>query len=294
MKVFMFNTGHRLNYQMVADTFDMADTEDDADIIIHWKTFTEGRKFNDQVVCQSEPPIVGNVRYTYQHAHQWHTFVTYDPQTSNAIMFSPKATFPFRPDMDKRVIRDDDELRMRGRGCYFAGHRHNRPDLANYGGQITYQKRARWAALLVEALGGQCIGNGWPTTSKDHPDGWGARKFQELDEGDYDIHFCAENCQLKRYVSEKFWHGLLSDRLTVYMGHPHIKEQIDPSAYVFADDYKGPEELAEYLQNMTDDEYRGYIMAARRVLDGPCIEEWKAERDQCTKKIIQRVKAWTT
>jgi hypothetical protein len=192
--------------------------------------------------------------------------------------------------MEKRETRPDEQLRMRGNGVYFAGHRHNRPDLKNHGGQITYQKRAIWAQTLVSRLGGVCLGNGWPQTSKDHPDGWGARKFVELREGDYDVQFCAENCQLKRYVSEKFWHGLLGDRLTVYMGHEHIKAQIDPDAYVFADDFPNPGALADYLQAMTADEYRRHIYAARAVLDR-VVGEWKTERDACTRRIVERIRA---
>jgi hypothetical protein len=140
-------------------------------------------------------------------------------------------------------------------------------------------------------MGGLCIGNGWPVTSKTHPDGCSARKFAEIDEGNYDFIFCAENCRLPGYVSEKFWHGLLSDRVTVYMGHRRIREITDPAAYVFADDFESPAALAAYLQAMTPEQYRDIVYAARAQLDRYTIDQWAACRDLLTQQIIDRINA---
>ena len=287
--VYIPEKGHRLNRKMLGEAFELVDDPQAADVSIGWKTPTAGRRFDQSIVCAAEPPIVGNIISTYRNAARWHTFVTYDPSTPNAIPFSVDAPhmYPFWPWLEMREHRPDEELRRHGKGIYFAGHRSPRPDLDAFGAEIIYQRRAEWAAALARALGGVCLGNGWPQTSKNDPRGWGAAKFAEMREGDFDFIFAAENCRLSGYISEKFWHGLLSDRVMVYMGHRRIKEVCDPAAYVFADDFATPEELAAYLAAMTPRQYREIVHAARRVLDA--VPKPQAAIDDLTQRIIERI-----
>lgn len=292
MKVHRPEKGHRLNYKMLAAEFNMVDTPEEADICIGWRKCYDLIPYNKQIVCQSEPPIVRGVRHTYRNAAKWHTFVTFRPRHPNSIRFSDTAPhlFPYWSWQEMRVRRPDDELRAKGKGIYYAGHKSCRPDRYSMGGDIIYNKRSHWAAELVKELGGVCLGNGWPQTSKDAPEGWGAKKFQELAEGDYDFHFCAENCLLEGYHSEKFHHGMLCGRVCVYMGHKGIKDLVDPTAYVYALDFDSPAELAEYLKAMTPEEYRERVHAAQAFLDS-IGEQSKQAMNDLTQKIIERIKA---
>jgi hypothetical protein len=288
--VYIPEKGHRVNYDLLQEHCNLVDSPDKADICIGWKVLYQDRKFQDIICLQSEPPIVGNVIQTYRHAKKLHTFVTYVPIHDNSLPFSETAPhiYPFRPWVEMHQPRPDDELRPKGKGVYFAGHRHNRPDMTRHNCAIGYQKRATWAQALVDAMGGICLGNGWPHTSKDAPEGWGARKFKEMAEGDYDFIFAAENCSMSGYVSEKFHHGLLSDRVSVYMGHPRIKKLVNPAAYVFAGDFADPQALIKHLQEMTPARYMHTVKCARQVIKN-FDRQWWTERDKLTMQLIERI-----
>lgn len=272
MKKMYTGNNPRLDPATLAERgWDITDSPNDADLFCTYLAPPPDCDPARTILMQGEPPITPGRVALYERAAEFMGWVTFSPKTANAIAFSDAAPhmLPYPPRMELRVRRDDSELCRKGRGIYFAGHKRpaHKPDAVQCGVPIIYHRRARWASRLMERLGGRCVGAGWTEQTKDAPGGWGASKFADLAAGDFDFHFCAENCIMRGYISEKFWHGLLSDRVAVYMGHCAIKRAVDPSAYVFADDFATPDDLADYLLRMTPRQYRAIIAAARGVLD---------------------------
>lgn len=289
-KAYIHPTGHKFDLTELAKWCEIVDTERESDITLSWVAIPD-RDPAQVILAQSEPPISRDRIWSYQNADLFHTFVTHNPQGYNQIPFSETSPhlFPYMPWMAGRVTRPTEELRKHGTGSYFAGHVPNRQDkTAITGDEIIYQKRAEWAQVLQSALGGKCVGNGWPETTKDAPAGWGPGKFEDLEEGNYDFHFCAENCIRKGYHSEKFWHGLLADRVMVYMGHQGIKKLVDPGAYVFAEDFGSPEVLANYLKHMAKEDYLDTIRHARYAL-GKIGTKPRDEMRDLSRRIGQRI-----
>ena len=65
----------------------------------------------------------------------------------------------------------------------------------------------------------------------------GPLPYHQKDEGlfKYKYHFQAENNQIKNYISEKLYDGILSECLVFYFGAPNVKEIIDERCYVVLD-----------------------------------------------------------
>ncbi len=77
----------------------------------------------------------------------------------------------------------------------------------------------------------------------------------------YKFTLAFENSIAVDYVTEKFWHPLLTGSVPVYMGAPNVAE-FAPGAHCYIDvrDYASPKALAEYLHYLNSDEdaYQAY------------------------------------
>lgn len=76
----------------------------------------------------------------------------------------------------------------------------------------------------------------------------------------YLFHLAFENQNQNDYITEKLWGTLASGTLPVYFGAPNIKEHLPPHSVVFVDDFKTPQELANYLIKVSKDKtlYESY------------------------------------
>jgi hypothetical protein len=68
-----------------------------------------------------------------------------------------------------------------------------------------------------------------------------------------------ENARDVDYVTEKFFEPLMYGAVPVYLGAPNI-EDFAPGdhCYINASDFGSAQELAEFLLNMSDDDYERY------------------------------------
>ncbi|XP_060551986.1 glycoprotein 3-alpha-L-fucosyltransferase A-like [Ruditapes philippinarum] len=86
----------------------------------------------------------------------------------------------------------------------------------------------------------------------------------EMLKKDYKFYFAFENANCRDYITEKFFmNALRHDVLPVVMGaHPDdYKRMAPPGSYIHVEDFKGPEELANYLLKLAadDTEYNKYF-----------------------------------
>jgi len=82
-----------------------------------------------------------------------------------------------------------------------------------------------------------------------------------------------ENSMAPDYVTEKFFQPLLVGSVPIYRGAPNVATFAPaPQSYIDATDFSGPDELAQFLAAMTDNEYLSYH-AWRS--EGPT-DEWRA------------------
>ncbi|XP_045211550.2 alpha-(1,3)-fucosyltransferase 10-like [Mercenaria mercenaria] len=78
----------------------------------------------------------------------------------------------------------------------------------------------------------------------------------------YKFSFAMENAVCDDYITEKLWRPLMLGSVPIIHGSPKIKELLpDEHSAIIVSDFKSPEELAEYIQhlNNNDEEYNKYL-----------------------------------
>jgi len=208
----------------------------------------------------------------------------YDPKLPNEHPFAePPDIFPYPPAVEWRQIADD---YANASGIYFAGKCSPSPDEVNFGYPVIYNLREHIARTLRDELGGTCVGNGWGRSTFDGE--WHRRKFREIARANPRYVLAIENCLMPDAISEKIWAGLLTDRVTLYLGAPNVADYIDPAAFVdlgrfihYAADstlWFDADALLDVLARLDHNAMR---RAARAVVDGV-----SNGRDRCTQRVI--------
>lgn len=87
------------------------------------------------------------------------------------------------------------------------------------------------------------------------------RKRETL--GKYRYSLCLENCYdpfwSLGYVTEKLPDSLSCRTVPIYMGCSNIEEYIPTNCFIDCREFESNEQLNEYLQDMTDDDYHAYV-----------------------------------
>ena len=80
-------------------------------------------------------------------------------------------------------------------------------------------------------------------------------KIELLKSKRYKFLICFENTLVSEYITEKIWHGYISQTIPIYYGAPEIYRQV-PGAKTFIDAAKfaGPRQLAEYIKEVDTNE----------------------------------------
>lgn len=290
-----------LNASMLWERFTPADHPSTADIAIAWKADLEGIDPAQVIMCQSEPPVSSDRKRMYGDFARYHTVVRFDPQGPNELPFSNRwpHLVPYKPWLHRRYPLPILKLDPVGNGIYFAGKRRT-IDTESYGYPIIYGLRARIAQGLQGALGGTCHGEGWSESTKQAPEGWHHAKLQEIHDLHPDFVLAIENTRMPGYISEKLWDGLLTDRVTLYLGAPDIEKHVDPRGYLDLSPYVTGHEidmprlirdLRAYLA--IPDAYRETIHVARQIL-GDAAYQQQAAIDDLTCRLIARIQEQPT
>lgn len=119
---------------------------------------------------------------------------------------------------------------------------------------------------------------------------WGERKRLLLREK-YCFNICFENTHYKYYVTEKLWDAIISYTLPIYKGSPWIYEIFPRGSFIDYNEFKNPQELFNFIKNMTFDEYlrrvKLCISTHRKYYNS---ESVKHRHDKAYQYILQQLK----
>jgi alpha(1,3/1,4) fucosyltransferase len=108
----------------------------------------------------------------------------------------------------------------------------------------------------------------------------------------YKFNICIENTDFDFYVSEKIWHSIKARTLPIYRGGgQRIYDDFPKNSFIDINDFKSNNELLDYLQNISDDDYCSRL--------NKCIETYirlyskldiKKQRELTCKLIVEKIK----
>jgi hypothetical protein len=94
----------------------------------------------------------------------------------------------------------------------------------------------------------------------------GSGNWKMLIASHYKFFISVENTIMDDYVTEKFYEGLLTDSVMVYLGAPNARQYApSPQSFISALDFEGPASLATFLTELAADEERYQSFGAWRM-----------------------------
>lgn len=294
VKVYIANR-HSLNQEILNKELEIVDNPKDAEFAICWKRVpeevTQVIPLNRIVMVETEPPI--HLLGVYQHFPLFHTSITFNPKGKNEFSFGKAPhLYPYGPSEGLRTKRADTTIK--NRKCYFAG----RADIKSYhhteeaGSKTIYSTRT-FIAKVLESKEHFIYGLGFNKQTKRTDIGWHRQKFEDLEKDNPDFMLCMENSIMPNYISEKIWDGLLSDRVTLYLGCPNVTDYIPENCFIHLNKYMKDgiidvKKIEKIMNQMTQEEYDTYLENARNYLD-KVAGNGKKYKDQLTKFIVDRI-----
>jgi len=94
----------------------------------------------------------------------------------------------------------------------------------------------------------------------------------------YKFSICYENVLgIPGYITEKIFDCFFAGCIPVYLGAPNITKFIPEETFIDKRKFSGYSELFEYLDNLSDDEYRKYLTAIQDYVESGKIHPFSAE-----------------
>ncbi len=104
----------------------------------------------------------------------------------------------------------------------------------------------------------------------------------------YKFAICYENARdIPGYITEKIFDCFFAGCVPIYWGAPNVTDHIPVDTFIDRRNFKTHEELYQYLKNMSDEEYMGYLDAIEGFIKSDKIYPFSA--DYFTKKIINNI-----
>ena len=101
-------------------------------------------------------------------------------------------------------------------------------------------------------------------------------KFDVLQ--NYKFSICYENiCDCNGYITEKLFDSFFAGCVPVYWGASNVKSHIPSGCFVDKRNFKTYEDLFNYINNISEDEYFGYIDNIERFLNSEDIKQYTAD-----------------
>lgn len=135
-------------------------------------------------------------------------------------------------------------------------------------------KRATYALALYRRNLCDLYGRNWPSDvrvsensgygneSKQTP--WWTRKLELLKR--YRFNLCLENTSAAHYCTEKIWHAIAGGTLPIYdSGNNRIYETFSRNSFIDLQDFDSPEDLIEFLINLSDADYLRRVNECRTI-----------------------------
>jgi hypothetical protein len=137
--------------------------------------------------------------------------------------------------------------------------------------------------LRVDSLSG-CLHNAEPLPGVDMDN-----KTAVMEQ--YLFHLAFENQETDDYITEKLWGALASGTLPVYLGAKNIKEHVPRNSIIVAEDFKSPQNLADYLIRLTNDKYlyESYHKWRYQTIDDPFASKYEFTNTHSTCRMCKWV-----
>lgn len=94
----------------------------------------------------------------------------------------------------------------------------------------------------------------------------------------YKFSICYENARdIPGYITEKIFDCFFAGCVPIYWGAPNVTDFIPEDTFIDKRKFNSYEELYNYIKNMTDEEYLGYLAAIKNFIKSPKIYPFSAE-----------------
>lgn len=239
----------------------------DSDIVVYFNHYTYSAK-KHRKVCPSalkvlymyEPTAVDPVQYTRAIWKKFDALLTWNTYLTDAsVFFTFEAgayyDLPYCSDYGVPALTDWSDLGQREKAiCQICG------DKYSLSADEIYSKRrevARWfyanAKTRMDVFGRPAM---------EVPNYRGECEKKEMIFRKYRYALCFENTfhpqWTQGYLTEKILDCMASHTIPVYYGCSNIEELVPSDCFIDFREYASLQELDEYLQAMSDDEYLGY------------------------------------
>ena len=138
-------------------------------------------------------------------------------------------------------------------------------------------------------------GKGWPEgiSKEDSREGnWPGRKRELLE--NYQFNLCFENTAVPNYMTEKIWDSIGNYCLPIYYGkNTNAYELFPKNSFIDYSDFDSPQELFQFIANITNEEYVQRMNKCIAVYNGIVdkgINFVQEERKKMLDKIVEKLK----
>lgn len=150
--------------------------------------------------------------------------------------------------------------------------------------QEIYEQRQKAINIMARRGGFDLYGVGWDKGGLSPEDTENIKKVYrgKVDSKtetlrQYKFAFCFENSIFPGYVTEKIFDVMFAGCVPVYNGAPDIKDFVPKNCFLDVRDFKNYDQLAVFLENMTETEYNQYVDNIKKYLTSPEFNKFSQE-----------------
>jgi alpha(1,3/1,4) fucosyltransferase len=138
------------------------------------------------------------------------------------------------------------------------------------------------------------FGQGWPNGISRENSRFHQRRERKKDILDnYNFNLCFENTVFPKYITEKIWESIESNCLPIYYGcsKSSIYEIFPDKSFIDYSEFKVPEELIQFIENISQKEFRDRMNKCIKVYNSFIKKSesfWESERIRLLDNIIEK------
>ena len=256
-----YDKGHTIH------TIDRYDSYDEIDyILLYWldwgwiRKLTNKGQNNKIIYCIAEPPTV--VRWNCPEGYQklkkiFPYILTWNRDwVDDVAIFKKPIHFNFNVGFGNIPMKD--------RKLITAITAFKRSDYPNE----LYSEREKAYRFFEENYPDDFDLYGWGWNKNDFSSYKGTVKDKKELFHKYRFALCLENTKnLTDYVTEKIYDCLSAGIVPIYAGAPNIDEYVPHSCFIDYFSFKSLEQLADYISNMSEDEFNTYLNAGKEFVN---------------------------
>jgi len=266
-----------------------------SDVVVYFNEYVYSRREHDRICPNAlrflyiyEPPSIDPMQYTQRVWKQfdailtWNTYLT---ASSNAFTFEAGTyfDFPFSPSWGVIPNIEMSEASTRERAiCQVCGDKYSLSAEEIYSER---RKIARWfhahAKTRMDVFGKPAMAT---------PNYRGVADDKAETFARYRYALCFENTYhplwTRGYLTEKILDCMASLTIPIYYGCSNIEELVPADCFIDYRRFSSLEELDDFLQSMTDEEYRGYAERMKKF-----VAEYNAPQRHSAYRLYETVSA---